>query len=60
MLDEAGAAGVLTASLLNAHTRTDGITYPIYASEAHPAYAHFFLDWVLKVANLPTPPLPEA
>lgn len=33
------------------HTRR----YPIYAAEAHPAYTHWFLNWLLKVVNLPSP-----
>ena len=50
---EASRHNVLTASLVNAHSDLSAVSYPIYASESHLAYQHFFLDWLLKVVNLP-------
>lgn len=47
---------MLTASVVNAHTPMDRVTYPIYAGEGHPAFQHFLLDWLLKVANMAPPP----
>ncbi len=58
VVHDAHEAGILTSSVVNAHSELDRITYPILAAEAHPAYTHFLLDWLLKVTNLPTPPLP--
>jgi len=48
-IQEAFTHGILTASVVNAHTPLERITYPIYAGEGHPAFQHFFLDWLLKV-----------
>eukprot|EP00967_Tisochrysis_lutea_P083208 scaffold115527_cov14-Tisochrysis_lutea.AAC.1 len=48
-IQEAFTHGLLTASVVNAHTPLDRVTYPIYAGEGHPSYQHFFLDWLLKV-----------
>jgi len=54
-IQEAFTHGLLTASVVNAHTPLDRVTYPIYAGEGHPSYQHFFLDWLLKAVNLLTP-----
>jgi hypothetical protein len=48
-IQEAFTHGLLTASVVNGHTPLDRVTYPIYAGEGHPAFQHFFLDWLLKV-----------
>lgn len=50
---EAAGRNIMTASLLNAHSDLSDIHYPIYASEFHPRFQHFFLEWLLRVANLP-------
>lgn len=52
-VQEAAARNVMTASVLNAHTELTGITYPIFASEFYPRFQHFFLEWLLKVVNMP-------
>lgn len=31
------------------------VTYPVLARDFSPAFVHFFLDWILKVANTPLP-----
>ncbi len=49
---EAYERNVPTVSLLNAHSDTSLVTYPVYASEAHAGYQHFFLDWLLRVVNV--------
>ena len=56
-LIEAHARGVMTASLFSAQCSHDDevmpqVTYPIYAGENIPSYQHFFLSWILKVANV--------
>lgn len=28
------------------------ITYPIFARDYHPAFQHWFMDWLLRVANV--------
>ncbi len=60
LIEEAYQAGIVTVSVVNAHTPLDRITYPILAAEANPNFSHFFLNWLLKVVNLPTPPMPES
>lgn len=52
---EAHARGVMTASLVNAHSDLSHITYPVYAGENQLRYQHFLLDWIIKVANVPPP-----
>ncbi|KAG1677814.1 hypothetical protein FOA52_008578 [Chlamydomonas sp. UWO 241] len=52
---EAHARGVMTASLVNAHSDLSLITYPVFAGEYQLRYQHFLLDWILKVANVPPP-----
>ncbi|KAF5837985.1 hypothetical protein DUNSADRAFT_3578 [Dunaliella salina] len=59
-IQEAYNHGLLTASVVNAHTPLDRVTYPIYAGEGHPSYQHFFLDWLLKAVNVLTPEEEEA
>ncbi len=51
MIEEAHEAGIMTASVVNAHSSLEHITYPLYAAEAHPAYTHFFLSWLLRSAK---------
>lgn len=55
LLEEASQCGVLTASVVDTHSDLGLITYPIYANGAHPAFVHFLLDWIVKVANMPPP-----
>ena len=43
----------MSVSLVNPHSdQLSRISYPVYAGEAHPAFNHFFLDWLVKAANL--------
>uniref|UniRef100_A0A7R9VU55 Uncharacterized protein n=1 Tax=Chlamydomonas euryale TaxID=1486919 RepID=A0A7R9VU55_9CHLO len=53
VVEEAHARGLLTASVVNLHSDLSAITYPIYAGEYQLRYQHFFLDWLIKVANVP-------
>eukprot|EP00195_Chlamydomonas_chlamydogama_P013118 CAMPEP_0202904166 /NCGR_PEP_ID=MMETSP1392-20130828/28186_1 /ASSEMBLY_ACC=CAM_ASM_000868 /TAXON_ID=225041 /ORGANISM="Chlamydomonas chlamydogama, Strain SAG 11-48b" /LENGTH=271 /DNA_ID=CAMNT_0049591675 /DNA_START=443 /DNA_END=1258 /DNA_ORIENTATION=+ len=52
-VQEAYERNVMTISLVNAHSDLSRITYPVYAGEFHLGFQHFFLDWIVKVANLP-------
>jgi hypothetical protein len=29
------------------------VTYPVLARDFSPGFTHFFLDWIVKVANTP-------
>jgi hypothetical protein len=31
------------------------VTYPVLARDFSPGFVHFFLDWIIKVANTPLP-----
>jgi len=55
VLEEAVQCNVLTAAVVDTHSNLEHITYPIYANGAHPAFVHFLLDWIVKVANMPPP-----
>ncbi|KAL6748116.1 hypothetical protein V8C86DRAFT_2886772 [Haematococcus lacustris] len=60
-VQEAYERGVLTCSVLNAHSPLDRITYPLWGAESSPDFNHFLCDWILRVANLPDPePSPPA
>lgn len=52
-IEEAHSHGIPTIALVNAHKDLSQITYPVLAAESHLAFHHFFLDWILKVVNLP-------
>lgn len=57
---EAYDHNVFTISLLNTHSSAQDvlsrITYPVYAGENALRFQHFFLEWILKVANIPLQP----
>ncbi|GLC34102.1 hypothetical protein PLESTB_000837600 [Pleodorina starrii] len=55
---EAAERKIPTVSLLNGHSDTAAVTYPVYASESHAGFQHFFLEWLLRVVNLPPPAAP--
>ncbi|GAX78031.1 hypothetical protein CEUSTIGMA_g5473.t1 [Chlamydomonas eustigma] len=57
-VEEAHDRNVMSVSLVNAHSDLSRITYPVYAGENHLRFQHFFLDWIIKVVNMP--PQPEA
>eukprot|EP00798_Chlamydomonas_sp_ICE-L_P011284 gene11284-18916_t len=52
-IQEAFERHVMTVSVVNAHSDLSRITYPVYAGEFHVKFQHFFLDWIVKVANVP-------
>ncbi|EFJ53016.1 hypothetical protein VOLCADRAFT_102635 [Volvox carteri f. nagariensis] len=52
---EATERKIPTVSLLNGHSDTSHVTFPVYASESHAGFQHFFLEWLLRVVNLPAP-----
>ncbi|GIL45167.1 hypothetical protein Vafri_2494 [Volvox africanus] len=52
---EATERKIPTVSLLNGHSDTSQVTFPVYASESHAGFQHFFLEWLLRVVNLPNP-----
>ncbi|GIL78916.1 hypothetical protein Vretifemale_8314 [Volvox reticuliferus] len=52
---EAVERKIPTVSLLNGHSETSHVTFPVYASESHAGFQHFFLEWLLRVVNLPDP-----
>lgn len=35
------------------------VTYPVLARDFHPGFVHFFLDWIVKVANAAPNRAPE-
>ncbi|PNH11488.1 hypothetical protein TSOC_001679 [Tetrabaena socialis] len=49
---EAYERNVPSVSLLNGHSDASHVTYPVYAAEAHAGFQHFFLGWLLRVANV--------
>ncbi|KAG2447629.1 hypothetical protein HYH02_007547 [Chlamydomonas schloesseri] len=49
---EAAARNVPTVALLNGHSDAAAVTFPVYASESHLGYHHFFLEWLLRVVNI--------
>ncbi|KAG2491129.1 hypothetical protein HYH03_010572 [Edaphochlamys debaryana] len=52
-VQEAYDINVPTVSLLNGHSDASRVTFPVFASEAHAGFQHFFLDWMLRAVNLP-------
>ncbi|GLI66020.1 hypothetical protein VaNZ11_009724 [Volvox africanus] len=52
---EATERKIPTVSLLNGHSDISHVTFPVYASESHAGFQHFFLEWLLRVVNLPNP-----
>jgi len=49
---EAAQCGIPTAGLVNHHRDLSYLTFPIFARDYHPRFQHFFLDWLLRVANV--------
>jgi hypothetical protein len=43
---------MLTACVGDVAARVQ-VTYPVLARDFSPAFVHFFLDWIIKVANTP-------
>nr|8A22_Bb Chain Bb, uS2m [Polytomella magna]8APN_Bb Chain Bb, uS2m [Polytomella magna]8APO_Bb Chain Bb, uS2m [Polytomella magna] len=52
VLREAYFKSLLTISLVNSHSDLSSVTYPVYASDTHIGFQHFFLEWILRVSNL--------
>ncbi|GFR51526.1 hypothetical protein Agub_g13942 [Astrephomene gubernaculifera] len=57
---EAYERNIPTVSLLNGHSDASCVTFPVYASESHAGYQHFFLEWLLRVVNMPRSPAAAA
>jgi ribosomal protein S2 len=51
-ISEAASRNVPTIALINSIKDLSKITYPVMARDFHPEFVHFFLDWVVKVANV--------
>eukprot|EP00201_Polytomella_parva_P002740 CAMPEP_0175081898 /NCGR_PEP_ID=MMETSP0052_2-20121109/26431_1 /TAXON_ID=51329 ORGANISM="Polytomella parva, Strain SAG 63-3" /NCGR_SAMPLE_ID=MMETSP0052_2 /ASSEMBLY_ACC=CAM_ASM_000194 /LENGTH=296 /DNA_ID=CAMNT_0016352985 /DNA_START=159 /DNA_END=1049 /DNA_ORIENTATION=- len=52
VLEEAYFKSLLTISLVNSHSDLSTVNYPVYASDTHVGFQHFFLQWILRVANI--------
>lgn len=50
-IKEAFNRNIPTISLVNTTKDLSLITYPVLARDFSPAFVHFFLDWIVKVAN---------
>ena len=51
-ISEAASRNIPTIALVNSMKDLSKITYPVLARDFHPEFAHFFLDWIVKVANV--------
>eukprot|EP00879_Flechtneria_rotunda_P021562 GHRR01022725.1.p2 GENE.GHRR01022725.1~~GHRR01022725.1.p2 ORF type:complete len:107 (-),score=31.47 GHRR01022725.1:1622-1942(-) len=50
-IKEAYNRNVPTIAVGNTLRDMSQVTYPVLARDFHPSFAHFFLDWIIKVAN---------
>jgi len=51
-LREAAHRSIPTISLVAHNCDLAHVTYPVLGREFHPKFTHFFLDWLVKVANV--------
>jgi ribosomal protein S2 len=51
-LREAAQRGVPTVALASGQADLRTVTYPVFARDYSPAFVHFFLDALVKVANV--------
>lgn len=58
-IKEAYLRNTPTVAIVNSMNEMKYVTYPILARDFHPGFVHFFLDWVLKVANAAPMKAPE-
>lgn len=58
-LSEAAARGIPTIALASGQVDAAAVTYPVVARDFSPAFVHFFLDLLVRVANVAEPPLPD-
>ncbi|KXZ51795.1 hypothetical protein GPECTOR_11g238 [Gonium pectorale] len=49
---EAYERNIPSVGLLNGHSDASRVSYPVYGSEAHAGFQHFFLDWLLRLVNV--------
>eukprot|EP00878_Enallax_costatus_P015756 GHUV01016511.1.p1 GENE.GHUV01016511.1~~GHUV01016511.1.p1 ORF type:complete len:167 (+),score=16.69 GHUV01016511.1:34-501(+) len=50
-IKEAYLRNIPTIAIVNSVNEMKYITYPVLARDFHPGFVHFFLDWIVKVAN---------
>lgn len=50
-IKEAYNRNIPTISLVNTTRDLSLVTYPVLARDFTPNFVHFFLDWIIKVAN---------
>lgn len=55
-LQEAAMCGVPTIALASGQVDMSQVTYPVLARDFSPGFSHFFLDLLVKVANVAPPP----
>jgi hypothetical protein len=51
-LQEAAQRGVATVALASGQVDMSAVTYPVLARDFSPEFAHFFLDMLVRVANV--------
>lgn len=51
-LVEAHQSNIVTISPVNHYTDLSTVTYPVYARDNNPRFAHFFMEWLMRVVNL--------
>ncbi|KAI8463912.1 MAG: ribosomal protein S2, flavodoxin-like domain-containing protein [Monoraphidium minutum] len=59
-LQEAAQRGVPTVALASGQVDMSSVTYPVLARDFSPAFVHFFLDNIVKLANVKAPALGAA
>jgi ribosomal protein S2 len=57
-LREASERGIPTVALASGQADMRTVTYPVFARDFSPAFVHFFLDALVKVANVVPEHLP--
>lgn len=58
-IKEAYLRNIPTVAIVNSMNDMKYVTYPVLARDFHPGFVHFFLDWIVKVANAAPMKAPE-